>query len=234
MAFDPANNLTAIVGAIGALGTAAFGLVDAIKVLPGGGISNCGYSFIERAIQRFYVGKTRRSSEGDVKSLFDVLHGNWINGIALADQKAIAKSLIKVRLNEDTAQAFAKAADLADRGKDLETAATKVSAGDKLNSSDTNVLGRFDLALTAILDDCYQHADQKYRNSSKVAAMIVATLLAVVGGWTLSDGTSDYMWTPAMWQSFLCGLLATPLAPITKDLASALTAGVKVAQAIRK
>jgi hypothetical protein len=37
-----------------------------------------------------------------------------------------------------------------------------------------------------------------------------------------------------VWQAALCGLVAVPLAPITKDVASALQAGVKVAQAIRK
>jgi hypothetical protein len=37
-----------------------------------------------------------------------------------------------------------------------------------------------------------------------------------------------------MWIAVLCGLLATPLAPVAKDLASALQAAVKVAQATRR
>jgi hypothetical protein len=232
MAFDTVSVGSAI-AAIGALGTAAFGLVDALKMLPGGGISNTGYVFIEQALQSFFGrGQTRKVATGDLKSLFDTLHSNWINGTALADQKAIAKSLIKLRLNEKTADAFAKATSV--DPATLKTVGEKMSKGTKLEPNETNVLGRFDLALTAILDDGYQHADQRYRNSSKLAAMIISTILALIGGWAITTSGEQYLWTPEMLQAFLAGLLATPLAPISKDLASALSAGVKAAQAIRK
>jgi hypothetical protein len=36
-----------------------------------------------------------------------------------------------------------------------------------------------------------------------------------------------------MWLALLAGVLAAPLAPMTKDIASALQAGVKAAQAFR-
>jgi hypothetical protein len=232
MAFD-AVSIGSTVAAIGALGTAAFGLVDALKTLPSGGISNAGYVFIEQALQSFFQDQTRKAAAGDLKRLFDTLHGNWINGTAVADQKAIAKSLIKLRLNETTADAFAKAT-----GVDpaiLKAVGDKMSNGTPLESRETNVLGRFDLALTAILDDGYQHADQRYRNSSKLAAMAISIVLAVLGGLAIYTGSgAAYLGSPEMWQSFIAGLLATPLAPITKDLASALSAGVKAAQSLRK
>lgn len=232
MNLDPAS-LGAIIAAIGALGTAAFGLVDALKTLPGGGISNTGYVFIEKAVQSFFSGQTRKGATGDMKRLFDTLHGNWINGTALADQKAIAKSLIKLRLDATTAMAFARATDVSP--VILTTVGEKMSNGTKLEPNETNVLGRFDLALTAILDDGYQHADQRYRNSTKLAAVVVSTILALIGGCALAQGpVSSYLGGRDMWLSFLAGLLATPLAPIMKDLASALAAGVKVAQTIRK
>lgn len=232
MDFD-AVKISSAIAAIGGLGVASFGLVDAMKALPGGGISSLGYVYIERAVQAFFKGQTRKAASGDLKRLFDTLHGNWINGTAMADQKAIAKSLIKLRLNATTAEAFAHATGV--DAAILKTTGQKMSNGTKLEPEETNVLGRFDLALTAILDDGYQHADQRYRNFSKLAAMIVATILALVGGWSLTKGSaSGYFWTPEMWLCVLAGLLATPLAPMTKDLASALSAGVKVAQAIRK
>jgi hypothetical protein len=207
--------------------------VDALKTLPNGGISNAGYAFIEQALQSLFTGQTRIAASGDMKRLFDTLHGNWINGTPVADQKAIAKSLIKLRLNETTADAFAQATSV--DPATLRTVGEKMSVGTKLEPNETNVLGRFDLALTAILDDAYQHADQKYRNASKLAAMIVATILAVFGGLAISTKTpASFLWSPDMWQSLLAGLLATPLAPISKDLASALAAGVKAAQAIRR
>jgi hypothetical protein len=45
-----------------------------------------------------------------------------------------------------------------------------------------DVFGRFDAALTFILDEAYQRADQKYRNKTKVAAGIIAVILALIGG----------------------------------------------------
>jgi len=42
------STLPTVIAATGALGTAAFGLVDACKVLPGGGISRAGFKFIRQ------------------------------------------------------------------------------------------------------------------------------------------------------------------------------------------
>ena len=232
MAFDPVN-IGAATAAIGALGTASFALVDALKTLPSGGISNTGYSFIEKAVQAFFNGQTRKSASGDIKRLFDTLHGNWINGTAIADQKAIAKSLIKLRLDAATADTFARATDV--DSTILRTVGNKMSNGTRLEPTEMNVLGRFDLALTAILDDGYQHADQRYRNSSKLAAMIIATILALAGGCALAQGNfNSYLWSREMCLAAIAGLVATPLAPMSKDLASALAAGVKVAQSTKK
>ena len=221
------SSIGTTIAAIGALGTAAFGLVDALKTLPNGGISNKGYVFIQQAVQLLFGSQTRETATGDLKRLFDTLHGNWINGVALADQKAIAKSLIKLRLDANTAAAFAVATNV--DAATLKSVGEKMTAGKPLEPQETNVLGRFDLALTAILDDGYQHADQKYRNSTKLAATGIATALALLGVYAVVD--------PLPWdlcKAVIAGLIAAPLAPMTKDLASALSAGVKVAQAIKK
>ena len=228
-----AIDITSVVTAAGALGIASFALVDATKIGRQGGISNSGFSRIQAAVNEFYPGVTRESLPGDANSasrMLDILHGNWINGMPLADQKAIAKSLIKLRLSKDTAAAFAEAT-----GVDavvLAATADSMNNGTELSLPQNNVLGRFDLGLTAILDAGYQRADQKYRNNSRVLASGVAVVLAVLGGWSVAEAA--YFGSVLMWQSVLCGLLAIPLAPISKDLASALTAGVRVAQSLKK
>ena len=227
-----AGEIGNLVAAIGALGTASFALVDATKIGRNGGVSNSGFAFIEAAVRRF-LPKAGRKQDADAPNVLDVLHGNWINGSPLADQKAIAKSLVKLRLSEGSAGDFAKATDVEE--KVLTGVAKAMRAGTKLSDEQTNALGRFDLALTAIIDDGYQHADQRYRNSAKVLASLVAVVLAVAGGWAVVGGTAGaYFGTALVWKAALCGLLAIPLAPISKDLASALQAGVKVAQAVRK
>jgi hypothetical protein len=235
------DNLGSLITAIGALGTASFALVDSTKIGRNGGVSNSGFACIQTAVQQFFPNATRdlpaattgsgTPPPNDAKKLLDILHGNWINGSPLADQKAIAKSLIKLRLTETTAADFADATSV--DAVVLTQVAKKISTGASMDPAEINVYGRFDLALTAILDEGYQRADQKYRNSAKVLASIFAVALSLVGTWVITDPNTslhrvDYV------MAILCGLLATPLAPIAKDLTSALAAGVKVAQAIRK
>jgi hypothetical protein len=227
MAIDLGN----LVAAIGGLGTASFAVVDVSKIGRNGGVSNSGFSFIEAAVRRLFP-NAGRAANGTERNLLDVLHGNWINGAPLGDQKAIAKSLIKLRLSAQTAGAFAAATGVDPNA--LSGVATGMTTGAALTPEQINVLGRFDLVLTSIVDEGYHRADQRYRNCAKVWASVVAVVLAILGGWTLADPSASYFPSPLMWQAVLCGLLATPLAPISKDLTSALAAGVKVAQSLKK
>jgi hypothetical protein len=100
-----------------------------------------------------------------------------------------------------------------------------------MEPAESDCFGRFDLALTASLDDAYNHADQRYRNAAKLIAMVVAIVLAIAGLLIINPGDLNFR---DLALAILCGLLATPLAPIAKDVASALQAGVKVAQTVVK
>lgn len=223
------------VGAIGALGLASFALVDATKLFRGG-VSNSGFGFIKDAVKQFFPKQTKNAGEKSHKppaqSIIEILYANWINGSVLGDQKAIAKSLIKLKLSEQTAHQFAETTEVDEAV--LRQVAQKMTKGIDLSPEEANALGRFDLALTAILDEAYNRADQKYRNFARVAATAVAVVLAVFGGWAINDPSAPkYLGSQQMWLAALCGVLATPLAPIAKDLASALSAGVKVAESLK-
>ncbi len=228
MSLDP-NAIGNIVTAVGALGVAACALVDTSKALPGGGVSNAGFVSIQAAVKLF-LPDTAGAAPG---SLLHTLHSNWINGMALTDQKAVAKSLIKLQLTPATAKDFAAATQV--DAAALTEVASRITTGAPLDSAQqTNAMGRFDLALTATLDAAYQRAEQRYRNSSKTWAGLCAVVLAGLGGATIADVPSAYLGSPLMWMSLFCGVLAVPLAPITKDLTSALSAGVKVAQSLKR
>ncbi|MEI8029234.1 MAG: hypothetical protein WCH35_05590 [Comamonadaceae bacterium] len=225
--------LGATVTAIGALGLAACALVDTSKTLPGGGVSNVGFASIEAAVNLFFPTAPKQTNAPNLAGSFlYTLHANWISGMAAADQKAVAKSLIKLRLTPGTSRQFAVVTQVDPTV--LEEVARRMTTGEKLEAQHTNALGRFDLALTAILDAAYQRADQRYRNVSRLWAAVVSLMLAVLGGFAISDPALAYFGTSQMWQALFCGLLAVPLAPITKDLTSALTAGVKVAQSLKR
>jgi hypothetical protein len=104
-----------------------------------------------------------------------------------------------------------------------------------LAPNENDVYGRLDFVLTALLDDTYQDADQKYTNWTRALASVFAIVLAFIGGMSLSGmALSEFWWTKLSAESLLVGVLATPLAPIAKDLSSALATAVNTMQAIKR
>lgn len=95
-----------IVAAIGGLGTAAFGLVDASKAA-WGGVNHIGFSQIQKTVKSLTPGSPNNALSQD--KIVATLKANWFNGTALASQKAIAKSLIKLNLSDTNAAALATA-----------------------------------------------------------------------------------------------------------------------------
>ena len=169
----PPLDLTKIVLAIGALGTAAYGLVDVSKGF-GGGISNRGFGDIKKVVSPFIPASSPQTSASalSLDSVLATLRSNWLNGMALSDQKSVAKALIKLNLNADTAARMAAATGVDNRV--LASIATKLSTGQALTPEETDSYGRFDLLLSAVSIRDYQRADQRYRNSSKLLAVPVA------------------------------------------------------------
>jgi hypothetical protein len=216
------QNLPQLVTAIGGLGTAAFGLVDASKVL-WGGVNHIGFPGIRRAVSPLIAGQSANALPPP--KILATLQANWMNGTDLGSQKSIAKSLIKLNLNPGNAADLAKAT-----GADptvLTAIATKIAAGTSLNSAESDVYSRFDLMVTALLDGAYQHSDQVYRNSTRALAAAVAVALAIAGGTMVKP--------PVGWLlSGLVGVLATPLAPIAKDISTALATAVNTMQLVKK
>lgn len=219
------TNVTALIAAVGALGTAAFGLVDAFKTLPGGGLSRAGFKFVRRVILALAPEAPAFEGTGlSRESLLYTLQSQWINGASTSDQVSIAKSLIKLRLTPDTSGALAKAT-----GVDaalLKGVAESLVSGTALTPPQTDVYGRFDLMLTTLLDQAYQRAEQRYRNAAKAIAVPVSVGLAVAAA-SLTGGVS-------LGGAIIIGLVATPIAPIAKDLATGLTTAVQAIQSAKE
>lgn len=209
------SNLTAVMAIVGALGTAAFGLVDSFKALPYGGLSLSGFKFIRRAILKLLPVDAPSLKETGLSrdSIVHTLQSQWINGVETSSQLNIAKSLIKLRLSPDTAAALAKATGV-DAGI-LSQVASSIHSGTALTQPQTDVYGRFDLLLTTLLDQAYQRAEQRYRNVAKFTAIPVAVVLAVLAAHFTGRFSTQV--------AILIGLISTPIAPIAKDISSAIT-----------
>jgi len=217
--------------AAGGLGTAAMGLVDTTKVF-GGGPSNFGFGYIETALEPFLAPLGAKSAHFGKSEVLQTMRANWLNGVAKADQKAKTKSLIHLGLTKGNAARLATAAGV-DAAK-LVSLVQKTASGVQPTQDEVNVLGQFDAVLSAVLDTAYERGDQKYRNASKCLAMVVATILGAVGGWIVFGGGSSYFGTSNFALSALVGFVATPLAPIAKDLATSLQAAVSAASTLKR
>jgi len=250
------TNLTGAITAVGALGTAAFGIVDATKLVRGG-VSSSGFCFIQSVVKALAPDATAATNDISAtsqKAIQATARANWINGMSLSDQKSALKALIKLRLNPDTAPNLARI-----MGVDpvvLTTVAIKLAGGDPdpddaalaaapgiavaaagpapLTPAELDIYGRFDLLLSMTLDRALQQADQRYRNTAKVAAGFVAVILAEVAAFSLHASTfkGTDTWALAA-QALVAGLLATPLAPIAKDLATSLNTAAKAVQSVK-
>jgi len=226
-----------IIAAVAALGTAAYGVVDATKGFFGG-VSNVGFPAVAELVNFLFPpgGPKRKfttSSFEDIggedglsnNAILRTLKSNWINGMASADQRTIAKSLIKLRLDDGDVPRFARITRV--DAAVLAEVVIKMKAGKTLGTEEQNTYGRFDLVLTTLLDQAYQRGDQRYRNTAKLLAIPVSVALAIWAGSLLGATGKDLVTLG------LLGLIATPLAPVAKDLTSAITAAVKLAEAAR-
>jgi hypothetical protein len=99
-----------------------------------------------------------------------------------------------------------------------------IEAGTLLTTSDADLLGRFNGAIDAAMDAGFERGDQQYRNACRLVAGLFAVGLSVWAGALVSV---DF------WTSVLAGLIAVPLAPIVKDLASSLQAAATAVQSVK-
>jgi hypothetical protein len=203
-----------LITAIGALGTAAYSLVDVLKAF-WGGVSNVGLCGLFKVVGRFApaLDPALGQAENGKPEWRRVVRAHWINGRPRDEQKAIVKSLIRLGLSPGTAEALAKAGHV--DASALSAVAGKLERGDELGPGDLNVLGRLDASVDAQLDAAFDRADQVYRNVARACAAVVAVGLACIAAAALGRDCTE---------ALVVGLLAVPLAPIAKDLASALQA----------
>ena len=221
------ENLPQVITAIGGLGTAAFGLVDATKAF-WGGVNHIGFKGIKTTVSALTPGTPANALSQN--KILETLEANWFNGTDLGSQKAIAKSLIKLNLSPDNAAALAAAT-----GVDPEVLgqiAISMANGKPLDPAHGDVYARFDLIVTALLDETYQRCDEVYRCWTRVIAAVFAVALSVTGGYMLHTTGSPSK--HEIGQYVMVGLLATPLAPIAKDLSTALATAVNTLQLVRK
>ena len=214
---DKFDDVIATIAATGGLGLAAMALVDALKAVPGGGVSRIGFGHILKVLRLF--DKVMLRAAGDRWEAMVMAH--WINGRERDDQIGAIRSLLRLGLNTDTADQLAAVGNVDPAA--LAKVAGKLTAGSALSEAEINVIGRVEAAVAARLDAAFDLAEQGYRNTARALSGLVAVILAVTAGILLSTPAEPI--DPRV--AALIGLLAVPIAPIAKDLVSALQAGAR-------
>jgi hypothetical protein len=154
-------------------------------------------------------------------------------------QIAAARELINLNLNNATAAGYAARTHL--DAAALTAAADAMNAGQELTPAQVNILARFNSVLGAILDTAYERAEQAYKNKARGLAALIAILLSLAGGALIyrteypTESVATYLaLSNDMMLALLIGLVATPVAPIAKDLSGALSTAVHALSRARR
>ncbi|HYE46050.1 MAG TPA: hypothetical protein VEA44_09795 [Caulobacter sp.] len=211
------------VAAASALGIAAAGIVDITKAL-WGGPSRLGFGHIEKGCAPIAAALDAALGPDRWRQ---VLYSHWVNGRALPEQKAIVRSLVRLGLNPETAETLAAAGRV--DAPALRAVAAKLQTGEDPTEAEMTLLGRMDAAIEAQLDAAFDQADQQYRSVARLLAAVVAIALSLAGVAFVLKKTA-----PAdLALAILIGALAVPIAPVAKDLSSALSSAISAFKAAR-
>jgi hypothetical protein len=197
------DNIGTIVLATGALGTAAFGIVEGLKRWRW--LGEAGFGTILVVLDAIY--ETLKTAYGpDVEQLLRAQYRG--------EQEQLARVLrqgVRIGLTPENAERVARALGMVDPER-LKAAAAAAQEGKELPPEMRNILGRFELAVDARIDAALTLAHDQYVSAVKIAASGVALAIAIAVGIQLQR----------ILLGVLVGIAAVPLAPIAKDVATAL------------
>jgi hypothetical protein len=209
------SQLSTMAAAAGALGTACFGMVEALKWTPLGdaGFRQIG-RFLGPDLMKALFGAYGKGCEQLLKAQYreDSSH-----------QSGIAKTLrqgVRLGLTAHNATAIAEYLGSVD-GASLKSAADAVAHGATLTSEQRGAIGRFEMAVDARIESALARAQDLYLGAVRCTASVLAIAIAeLVVAIQHVDGVG---WLHGL----LVGLVAVPLAPIANDLVGALQAAAK-------
>lgn len=223
------GNLSELVLAAGALGVAAYGLVEAFKWA---WIGLIGFGKVEAEVGSPFAAQLMTAYGNEYPAL---LAAQYRNGRSKGELAKTLRQGIRIGLTKDNAPAAALAL-----GGTLVTATALAQAAAAVASSADGALppehratlGRFELAIDARIESALGLAESVYVGGARLHAMGAALLLAIVAAASIETATNASAWLFGMsaerWVTALVvGIVAVPLAPVANDLAGALQAVTK-------
>lgn len=209
------DSLGPAIAAAGALGTASFGIVEALKWTP---LGAAGFGQI-----RAYLGP---ALEDALNIAYGADYARLLRAQYRQDsqtQGLVGKSLrqgVRIGLTPYNAPDIARFLGTVDP-EELKKAAAAVISNQPLTDEQRGAIGRFELAADARISSALSRAQDVYLGTVRCAASALSIVLAE--GAAIMLGTSQDMWMVGL----LVGVVAVPLAPIANDVVGALQAATK-------
>lgn len=208
---DLVSNLGTMILAIGALGTASFGIIDGLKWI---GLGLFGFGQIPKLLGS-PVMKALEIAHGP--QYMKMLKGQYLANRTSGDLPKSIRQGARVGLTPETAVALAEEIGVVG-ATDLKAVAASLQKGKALTDNQRGVLGRYELALDTRIDAALALANDHYVNYMRFFASLVAIAIAFgVRQYTRGD----------ILTTLIIGFTAVPLAPIAKDLATAIQSAAK-------
>jgi hypothetical protein len=203
-------DLVQMVLAAGALGTAAFGIVDGLK---GTVIGEAGFSTLSVMLGPLKTALAKAYGN----EFMELLKAQYRDGRGTGPLPRILRQGARIGLTKDNAAEIAKfVGEGIINTSELANIAEKIADGRKLEDSERGLLARFELAVDTRIDAAVALAEQRYILVTRWWASGFAVALAL---------NADLL------KGLIVGLVAVPLAPIAKDVASALQSATKALKA---
>lgn len=209
--------------ATGALGTAAFGIVEGLKWTA---LGRSGFSQIPKALGDSLMGALENAYGSTYR---DLLKAQYRDGRGKGNLPRTLRQGIRIGLRPCNAADMAKHVGVVD-GEDMRIIAEKLKAGDDLDPTQKSQLGRFELAVDARIDAALALAERAYLGWVRGWATMFSIALAMgaAGGIYMQGGDeARFQWQLAL----IVGIAAVPLAPIAKDVSKALQAATTAIRA---
>jgi len=206
-----------LVLAAGALGTAAFGIVEGLKWIPV--VGEAGFASMLRLL-----GNALKDA---LLAAYGVQFERMLRAQYRGDQEDFAKVVrqgLRIGLTPSNAEEIARTLGVVNAAK-LKEAAVAVDTGATLTPEQRNAIARFELAADARVGAALTLAQDHFTRLSRVLAGVVAVVIAIAVAYGLKPDGSLVGW------GVLVGIAAVPLAPIAKDVAGALKAATEALRA---
>ncbi|MCC6697204.1 MAG: hypothetical protein IT365_16370 [Candidatus Hydrogenedentes bacterium] len=223
------SELVTLITASGALGTAAFGIVDVLKG-HWKALGTAGFGEITKHLGELtdtlavafgpkYRELLEAQYQGNSEDFARTLRQGVRVGLTSANAEKMASFLgvLDLKALREAAEKVERAEiDLARLAETEPGDAAEAAAIKELEQAQ-RILGRYEMAADTRIDAAITMALTKYRTRAKLWASAVAIVLGALSGWALGrENENDILLGLAL------GVAAVPLAPVAKDIATAI------------